>query len=101
MRECGLKLQMDSSDIFSLASLPVRECGLKYGALLKLHIQSDVTPGAGVWIEIPRHADRSANGYVTPGAGVWIEIPFWRYNAHVISVTPAPEIGRASCRERV
>ena len=33
-----------------------------------------VTPLAGVWIEIARHADSTAVCIVTPLVGVWIEI---------------------------
>ena len=35
------------------ASLPLRECGLKWSAALKMIQKSLVTPLAGVWIEIP------------------------------------------------
>ena len=34
------------------ASLPLRECGLKYGGALDLYAALIVTPLAGVWIEI-------------------------------------------------
>ena len=54
MRECGLKSANADDLIKSKVSLPVRECGLKCdfenGATLTLN----VTPRAGVWIEMIR-----------------------------------------------
>ena len=76
LRECGLKLQRIQRLFGCGMSLPLRECGLK-SKQQGLHNQHpDVTPLAGVWIEIN-------NGVlllyylqrVTPLAGVWIEMP--------------------------
>ena len=51
-RECGLK----SFCLFPLPqikwSLPSRECGLKFLEFLKYMTYANVTPFAGVWIEI-------------------------------------------------
>ena len=58
------------------ASLPVRECGLKfckYGTKGQ-HIR--VTPRAGVWIEITAFILLVIAQTVTPRAGVWIEISY-------------------------
>ena len=55
-------------------SLPVRECGLKYGRILNHGLVNHVTPCAGVWIEIRRERIVLYLDYVTPCAGVWIEI---------------------------
>ena len=56
------------------ASLPSRECGLKF---VKIHCDNfhvRVTPFAGVWIEIGWHSRVDVAARVTPFAGVWIEI---------------------------
>ena len=58
------------------ASLPSRECGLKF---VKIHCDNfhvRVTPFAGVWIEIGWHSRVDVAARVTPFAGVWIEIKF-------------------------
>ena len=55
-------------------SLPLRECGLKYSGMFVLPLMLNVTPLAGVWIEIGRMHIPHYIVYVTPLAGVWIEI---------------------------
>ena len=47
-----------------------------------------VTPGAGVWIEIPTKAREGSCNTVTPGAGVWIEIPNITLLGGFLFVTP-------------
>ena len=58
-----------------MASLPSRECGLKFGCVDWFLRTARVTPLAGVWIEIHKQAHLYQGGGVTPLAGVWIEIP--------------------------
>ena len=48
----------------------------------------DVTPFAGVWIEITDMPDICFWEYVTPFAGVWIEIALLRGRFEVRGVTP-------------
>ena len=51
-RECGLKYT-EKNDVWErMESLPSRECGLKYTVLQILLYSYNVTPFAGVWIEI-------------------------------------------------
>ena len=57
-----------------LLSLPSRECGLKFFAFFAPSFSIDVTPFAGVWIEIISEYYDIGNDVVTPFAGVWIEI---------------------------
>ncbi|EDN76095.1 hypothetical protein RUMGNA_03718 [Mediterraneibacter gnavus ATCC 29149] len=58
-----------------VASLPSRECGLKYSTVQLVFEFRKVTPFAGVWIEIPSRVFRDQVGKnVTPFAGVWIEM---------------------------
>ena len=55
-------------------SLPVRECGLKLNQevlLLQLH---QVTPRAGVWVEMGSAVWDNTAICVTPRAGVWVDI---------------------------
>ena len=52
----------------------MRECGLKYSGMFVLPLMLNVTPLAGVWIEIGRMHIPHYIVYVTPLAGVWIEI---------------------------
>ena len=47
-----------------------------------------VTPLAGVWIEIKCTIAAAIRNYVTPLAGVWIEIMFFREHVSKNSVTP-------------
>ena len=56
------------------ASLPTRECGLKYFMNYELTCGDIVTPYAGVWIEILTDTTLKSDAIVTPYAGVWIEI---------------------------
>ena len=55
-------------------SLPSRECGLKSIYLDVEESGCEVTPFAGVWIEIVNEKEDFEEKYVTPFAGVWIEI---------------------------
>ena len=55
-------------------SLPSRECGLKSAEGKWLIQHPDVTPLAGVWIEIYDRLYKVWQDMVTPLAGVWIEI---------------------------
>ena len=69
-------------------SLPLRECGLKLFDVDYFENGAEVTPFAGVWIEIAKWKLLSAWFNVTPFAGVWIEIPVpWPY-AFLCHVTP-------------
>ena len=52
----------------------MRECGLKSGLHKEGRQGIQVTPRAGVWIEIVCHRIFAGAGLVTPRAGVWIEI---------------------------
>ena len=74
VRECGLKCLKIPAMMKAEPSLPVRECGLKFLTCIKGTIPNNVTPRAGVWIEMSGiwRLDRSHT--VTPRAGVWIEI---------------------------
>ncbi len=63
------------------ASLPVRECGLKCKVHCEINHWTQVTPRAGVWIEIEKQQNENVAEVVTPRAGVWIEIElFFRIN---------------------
>ena len=55
-------------------SLPVRECGLKSHHGLAHCKSANVTPRAGVWIEINDKIGGVPLDDVTPRAGVWIEM---------------------------
>ncbi len=55
-------------------SLPSWECGLKCDKDVVIAPTGEVTPFAGVWIEIPSRVFRDQVGKVTPFAGVWIEM---------------------------
>ena len=55
-------------------SLPSRECGLKSTESLLFIDIAQVTPFAGVWIEIELDHPVLTHKSVTPFAGVWIEI---------------------------
>ena len=75
LRECGLKSYILSTCLKrACGSLPLRECGLKFNMVDSALLSSEVTPFAGVWIEIRETLGRRKNGTVTPFAGVWIEI---------------------------
>ena len=52
VRECGLKFLHLLKELHLCPSLPVRECGLKYLSPCQCHHLLNVTPRAGVWIEI-------------------------------------------------
>ena len=55
-------------------SPPSRGCGLKF-RVSRFHFRPhQVTPFAGVWIEIPLSSFIADTSFVTPFAGVWIEI---------------------------
>ena len=49
---------------------------------------ANVTPYAGVWIEIRLNIKESFLPYVTPYAGVWIEIGYTFMAERVSTVTP-------------
>ena len=51
-RECGLKLSIHKRNLWNKASLPSRECGLKFMKDDAKKEEPEVTPFAGVWIEI-------------------------------------------------
>ena len=51
-RECGLKLSIHKRNLWNNASLPSRECGLKFMKDDAKKEEPEVTPFAGVWIEI-------------------------------------------------
>ncbi len=59
---------------FGIASLPLRECGLKLHCKVNQGWKGKVTPLAGVWIEINAFCAACFSRMVTPLAGVWIEI---------------------------
>ena len=69
-------------------SLPSRECGLKSPDVLDRVAAYNVTPLAGVWIEIALALAGLALLRVTPLAGVWIEIISLTWNRPTNSVTP-------------
>ena len=58
----------------NIASLPLRECGLKYALDGYYLFEPAVTPLAGVWIEMIKEECIREGLSVTPLAGVWIEI---------------------------
>ena len=94
----------------SVMSLPSRECGLKSFLSASHRICNNVTPFAGVWIEISYQAEKYPPatslpsrecglkllytdvklkiGGVTPFAGVWIEIASNSGRHGLKSVTP-------------
>ena len=57
-----------------MRSLPLWECGLKYFVGSLIGVRCQVTPLAGVWIEIAALLKKTLKALVTPLAGVWIEI---------------------------
>ena len=74
LRECGLKSAWAARRSLVPASLPLRECGLKLTNYRSSIEDMDVTPLAGVWIEIQLSVESGKIHIVTPLAGVWIEI---------------------------
>ena len=52
VRECGLKFSGYRHHRATGTSLPVRECGLKFWQIVHEQLGHQVTPRAGVWIEI-------------------------------------------------
>ena len=72
--EIGVRLSVVT---FLCQSLPVWECGLKYGMECFSESQRGVTPCMGVWIEIGTAVNHVLAASVTPCMGVWIEI-FWQ-----------------------
>ena len=67
--EIRLRLKEKAED----GSLPSRECGLKSSGKATVNL-TNVTPFAGVWIEMITFFATLSFAYVTPFAGVWIEI---------------------------
>ena len=65
-RECGLKCQYVKMTVDSALSLPTRECGLKYDEKDRICIRINVTPYAGVWIEIQ---------YIRRGRWIYVSLP--------------------------
>ena len=55
-------------------SPPSRGCGSKFVTLKDRLLSIEVTPLAGVWIEMSRRMSTAPNSRVTPLAGVWIEM---------------------------
>ena len=83
-----MKLVKNFTDGDVYASLPSRECGLKF---VKIHCDNfhvRVTPFAGVWIEIGWHSRVDVAARVTPFAGVWIEISSVSMESLNLQVTP-------------
>ena len=105
-----MKLTQGTSNELTAQSLPLRECGLKSRLQAQRHLTQEVTPLAGVWIEI---TDTSAGSwqnmslplrecglkynsfctllslvFVTPLAGVWIEMFSSLYHRYSLLVTP-------------
>ena len=74
VRECGLKSATPIEPDDDSPSLPVRECGLKLLHVPRNPPVQDVTPRAGVWIEIVFLTLIVRSVRVTPRAGVWIEM---------------------------
>ena len=84
----------DNNGHYADRSLPLRECGLKYGWLSGRDTAYLVTPLAGVWIEIIMHITRIVIIHVTPLAGVWIEMQLYKdLKAIGISSLPLRECG--------
>ena len=69
-------------------SLPVRECGLKLPLFQLVFVLLNVTPRAGVWIEILEWRVKMKTSDVTPRAGVWIEIEYYMMLLSGTPVTP-------------
>ena len=69
-----MKSRMIHTHYSRMASLPLRECGLKFDSPGMLAKGNIVTPLAGVWIEITLYKQLHLQIIVTPLAGVWIEI---------------------------
>ena len=69
-------------------SLPLRECGLKSHLSAHRGHTRDVTPFAGVWIEMPYGKMDGGEFNVTPFAGVWIEISIIFVTVSDLPVTP-------------
>ncbi len=61
---------------------------MKYGALSPPLRDREVTPRAGVWIEINFEMDAEGLLVVTPRAGVWIEISKHPRGPQLLHVTP-------------
>ena len=88
LRECGLKF-LDVQHLQGIyLSLPLRECGLKSSDRTIDDVCREVTPLAGVWIEILILSCIFLHLTVTPLAGVWIEIMQRRTIVNMPSVTP-------------
>ena len=96
MRECGLKCASDSISGIVIASLPLRECGLKFRKIIYAVETGGVTPLAGVWIEISGIRANSASPSVTPLAGVWIEIYEFFVSFRIVPSLPLRECGLKS-----
>ncbi len=56
-------------------------------------MHQNVTPFAGVWIEIPTVCPACAQSIVTPFAGVWIEIEVEEVMEKVEESLPSRECG--------
>ncbi len=57
----------------ALASLPLRERGLKLSPEVPLFFIIPVAPPAGAWIETTQQRDTPSVDFVAPPAGAWIE----------------------------
>jgi len=73
-RVCGLKYDQWIRTKEEQWSHPSRVCGLKFHSDHTTVEFYDVTPLAGVWIEICLMREEEGRRSVTPLAGVWIEI---------------------------
>ena len=80
----------------SALSLPTRECGLKYDEKDRICIRINVTPYAGVWIEMSVSVSLTVKYLVTPYAGVWIEIQYIRRGRWIYVSLPTRECGLKS-----
>ena len=69
-------------------SLPMRECGLKSLLPSVENPTWNVTPHAGVWIEMKLPQLGLYAPCVTPHAGVWIEMVDWTVYLTDSNVTP-------------
>ena len=88
VRECGLKYAGYALPCSAYWSLPVRECGLKSIFSSREAAQLYVTPRAGVWIEICHIMGYDFKPAVTPRAGVWIEMSTTAIYRNELKVTP-------------
>ena len=73
-RECGLKCDQDISSADGFESLPTRECGLKFLLIVFISSLDTSLPTRECGLKSCFGADAVIPANVTPYAGVWIEI---------------------------